>query len=121
MATYLKWPLQVGPDGRFVTTESPSEVWMNRMSQLLCSRMGERVMREDYGTTVPAAIFENALDNPDDAVRRAVRKWLPYVTVNSVDVLQFEAEYQVTVTFTTPEREMLTATVGVAVPGEGVQ
>jgi phage baseplate assembly protein W len=91
------------------------------MAQLLCSRLGERAMRLDYGTTVAEAIFENALDSPEEAIRKAVRKWLPHLVVDKVSVLKDTDAYQVTVTYTTPDRELLTSTVGLAVPGEGVR
>lgn len=119
MATYLSWPLRVGPDGRFGTATSPEEVWSNRMAQLLCARMGERAMRIDYGTTVANAIFENALDDPEGAIRAAVSKWLPYLVVDKVQIVKEQDTYQITVTYTTPEKELLTTTVGLAVPGEG--
>jgi phage baseplate assembly protein W len=118
MATYLKWPMQLGPDGRFAVAQTPSEVWINRVSQLLCARMGERVMRGDYGTNVAAALFENAMDDPETAIREAMKKWLPHLKVESVKVTQTLDTYQVGVSFSTPDNSLLEASVGVEVPGE---
>lgn len=118
MATYLRWPMQLGPDGRFAIATSPDEVWQDRMAQLICARMGERVMRTDYGTSVAAALFENALDDPDTAIRDAVRKWLPFITVEKVSISQVKDTYAIQVDYTTPDSTQLSTTVGLEVPGE---
>jgi phage baseplate assembly protein W len=120
MATFLSWPMRLGPDGRFRTATSPEEVWSNRLAQLVCARMGERVMREDYGTTLPQTIFENALDDPKSAITTAVGKWLPALSIDDVTVIKDEAAYQVTILFTTPEGKSLENKVSLAVTGEAL-
>lgn len=117
--TYLSWPMRVGPDGRIRTARTAEEVWSDRLSMLVCARMGERVMRGDYGTQVTNALFENGIDDPESAIRNAVSKWIPALVVEKVDVSQSEAAYRVVVTFTTPEGKSLTNEVSIAVPGEG--
>ena len=115
---YLAWPMELGPDGRFRVATSPEEVWSDRMAQLLCARTGERAMRGDYGTTVAKALFENALDDPEQAIRQAVTKWLPHLSIDSIKIVQVTDTYQITVTYSTPDKAMLTTTVGLAVPNE---
>jgi phage baseplate assembly protein W len=118
MATYLKWPMQLGPDGRFVVARTPDEVWAGRVSQVLCARMGERVMRDDYGTNLVASLFENALIQPEESVREALKKWLPHIKVESVSVNQVQDTYEVEVIYTTPDSSLLTTTVGIESPHE---
>jgi phage baseplate assembly protein W len=110
--------MELGPDGRFAVATSPDEVWADRLAQLVCARMGERVMRNDYGTNIAAALFENALDDPDTAIREAAQKWLPHITIQKVSVNQVQDTYQIQVDFTTPDNTPLSTTVGLEVPGE---
>ena len=111
MATYLSWPMVVDSAGHFRVATSPEEVWSNRLAQLICARMGERVMRSDYGTEVPNSLFENALIDPKEAIRTAATKWLPFLTIDDVQVKQDGDTYEVNVLYTTPERKHLSTSV----------
>lgn len=116
-ATYLSWPMQIGSDGRFRTTSNSPEVWSNRLAQLVCARMGERVMRPDYGTEFTNDLFQNALGDPNTSIRRAVTKWLPHLTIDNVKVTSVGATHEVVITYTTPNRQMLTTSVSVGTEG----
>ena len=115
---YLTWPMQLGPDGRFLASDNPDDVWAGRMAQVLCARTGERVMRDDYGTSVAEALFHNALDDPETAIREAVKKWLPNIQVDNVRITENVDAYSIVVEYTTPDRTVLTTSVGLAVPNE---
>jgi phage baseplate assembly protein W len=112
--TYLRWPMRVGVDGRFETTATPDMVWGNRVSQVLSARMGERVMRSDYGLGLAEFLFETSLgENPEETVRAAVQRWLPNIRVDEVHVEQRKETWNIEVLYTTPDGSQLTTTVGV--------
>lgn len=75
-------------------------------------------MRGDYGTDLASSLFENALIAPEDSVKDALRKWLPHIKVEAVNISQVQDTFEVEVIFTTPDNVTVTTSVGVVVPGE---
>jgi phage baseplate assembly protein W len=117
--TYLRWPLRVDASGRFETTSNPDDIWADRLVQVIACRVGERVMRSDYGTAVLENLWENDLGaDPKDVIRAAVARWLPHITVLDVIITQPDpAMYEVNVTYSTPDRKHLTTTIGLDATG----
>ena len=98
----LRWPMKVGPDGRFLLCGSIEEGWSQRLAALISTRIPERVMRVGYGCTLPDELFSPLPDSePDRAIRQAVGQWLPSLTVLDVRVISgvpdvlIEVDYRV--------------------------
>ena len=109
----------MGVDGKFETTADPDQVWANRVTMVVASRLGERVMRSDYGVALNELIFENSLgDTPEDSIRTAIVRWLPNITVQSVTITKPDtSSYEIIVMYSTPDRKYLTTTVGLDLAG----
>lgn len=112
--TYLRWPLRVDAGGRFETTSNSDEIWADRLVQVIACRVGERVMRSDYGTSVLETLWDvNLGPDPVDVIKAAVARWLPHITVLDVVITQPDpAAYEINVTYSTPDRKHLTTTIG---------
>lgn len=99
----LRWPLKVGPDGRFLLCGSREEGWSQRMAAVISTRIPERVMRSGYGCTLPDELFSPLPDSePNRAVRQAVNQWLPAITVQEVRVVSGVPNVAIEVDYVVP-------------------
>lgn len=84
-------PMRLDDYGRVVSSTLPDRVWADRVRTVLSTTVGERVMRPDYGSRIPYGLMEAMAELPqliEDAVRVAFLKFLPSLTLNSVQVLE---------------------------------
>ena len=99
----LRWPLKVGPDGRFLLCGSREEGWSQRVAAVVSTRLSERVMRTGYGCTLPDDLFSALPDNePNRAIRQAINQWLPAITVLDVRVITSAPDVLVEVDYLVP-------------------
>ena len=83
----LRWPLQVGPDGRMEMCSTLEEGWAQRVKMIVTTRLPERVMRTTYGCEVPDGLFAPVpMGDPKKAVRDALARWAPQIEVLDVEV-----------------------------------
>jgi len=107
----IRYPLGFSPEGFFFKTKTILEQSKANMRNLLLTSKGERVMQPTFGSNLKAILFDSfdeiTSDNIEEAIREAVNRQLPYITINDVIVVQDnQAENRVLVSvdyFTTLE------------------
>ena len=64
---------------------------------------GERYMQPNFGTILRTLLFEQNVDDLQDRIVEALEadigKWLPYITINGIEILQPEHELIIRVRF----------------------
>lgn len=100
----LKWPIELDESGKFALAGDIYDTWAQRVKALLSTRLGERVMRTDYGCGIVDDLFDpvSAMD-PEQQVRVAMGKWLPRLTVTNVLVSSLGSQVRIEVTYRTPD------------------
>ena len=88
--------LQFNQTKVFVSSVTNVEKSISNFKTLLLTKLGERIMQPDFGTTLYEAIFEPNDDNIKDfiveSIQTAVAKWLPQVNIASIEVLTNETD-----------------------------
>jgi phage baseplate assembly protein W len=88
----ITYPFALDPFGKTASTTDQRKIFQDRVLTLLSTAVGERPMRPTYGTNIALAMFENQ-GNVDkainDAIRSAISKWIPELTVNDVLIKGF--------------------------------
>ena len=84
----MNLPFGVDPQGRIAFTTDPQQVLRNRVTTVIATQLGERVMRPSYGTPLIDMLFEGDDDFTvsilADDIRRAVEEYEPGVTIQDV-------------------------------------
>ena len=75
----------------FEQTFTSFEAARANLRNLLLTRVGERVMQPEFGTTLHNVLFEPMDDNEfeeklTNSITNSVGLWLPYITVADIDV-----------------------------------
>lgn len=90
VAVGIKLPI-IGVDGRlFDLSYSTEEQAISNLKNLILTRQGERLMQPLFGTKLQDSLFEQNDDilkaSIKDSIERAVEFWLPYISINSLEV-----------------------------------
>ena len=103
-------PITHGPQGYFNQSRSVIEQVKSNLNLLLKTKKGERRMNPDFGSGLWNVLFENMSDDMtqiiDSTIRRDIAKWMSYVNVQSISVVNNEDNnynrLDVSVVFTVP-------------------
>jgi hypothetical protein len=103
-------PITHGPQGYFNQSYSAIEQVRSNLHLLLKTKKGERRMNPDFGSGLWNVLFENMADDMtpiiDSTIRRDIAKWMSYVNVQSVSVVNNKDNnynrLDVSVVFTVP-------------------
>lgn len=90
VAVGIKLPI-VGVDGRlFDLSYSTEDQAISNLKNLILTRQGERMMQPLFGTKLQDSLFEQNDDllkaSIKESIERAVEFWLPYISINSLEV-----------------------------------
>jgi uncharacterized protein len=81
------FPMQIDRRGRLSMSQGPTKI-EEAIRLVLGTRVGERVMRSQFGSQVPAMVFEPATAATAarlaDAIRSALAQWEPRIDVLEV-------------------------------------
>tara|TARA_B100000902_G_C27311075_1_gene918444 strand:- start:968 stop:1387 length:420 start_codon:yes stop_codon:yes gene_type:complete len=84
----LTFPLRVGTDNNFIRSQTLREQVSSNIKNLLLTHKGERVGQPNFGSRLPAILFEpidNTIgDKIEEAIHEALAEWLPYVVAENV-------------------------------------
>jgi phage baseplate assembly protein W len=85
----IKFPLQRSPKGAFETNDSTIDAVADDLRILLLTNYGERPIHYDFGANLRELIFlqgNSVGDSVRDAIIVAVEKWMPFVTLDDIQV-----------------------------------
>ena len=83
----LTFPMGRGKN-LFSRTKTIQEQAKYNLKTLLLTNLGERVHQNDFGSRLLEVVFEFKDDTLiEEVINEAVEKWLPYITINSVDTV----------------------------------
>ena len=88
----ISYPFTLNVFGETTSTTDQKKIYTDRVLTLLSTSIGERPMRPTYGTNLGLAMFENqgvAEVAIPAAIRSAIATWLPELTVNEINIKNF--------------------------------
>jgi len=113
MVTYgIDFPFRDSTKGDYVgMTETPEKEVRANLIHLLLTRKGSRYYLPDFGTRLYEYIFEQndlvTFNNIEDEVRSSVKKYIPNLDINSIQVMSAEDDPNETSTWAQQEDERL--------------
>ena len=99
----LTFPLRykAGSTGFFPRAKNVIEQASSNIKNLLLTIPGERVAQPNFGCELTSLIFEPQEEGLEErietAIEEALAQWLPYVTINTIDVVLSPNDNQVLV------------------------
>lgn len=96
MATYgIDYPFRDSTIGNYVKmTSTPEREVRANLIHLLLTRKGSRYFLPDFGTRLYEYIFEQndvvSFNHIEDEIREGVRKYIPNLDINSINVMSAE-------------------------------
>lgn len=97
-------PVERGPIGYYNQGLSTLSQVKSNLTNLILTRRGERVMQPEFGCRVHDYLFENITDdlvsNIRGSIEEAIQIWMPFLTVENIDVVKDEDRNQIFVTIT---------------------
>jgi phage baseplate assembly protein W len=114
----LKLPLSLDESGNLRIATTQKDIWADRVRIALGTRITERVMRPDYGTTIGAALFETVSITSEaitKEIRRVFHEQFSLLTLTSVVPSYNEASSTLTITviYLLPNKEEVVTEIGV--------
>jgi phage baseplate assembly protein W len=88
MSVAISFPYTLDPSGVAQVTSSASKIYLDRVLTLLSFYVGQRPMQPTYGVDWSKSLFENDSDARiaiPIAITEAISKWIPQVSVTSVE------------------------------------
>ena len=88
MTQAIGFPYTISPAGVVQPTESATKIYLDRVLTLLSYYVGQRPMLPTYGVDWSKSLFENENEAQiaiPIAIAEAIAKWIPEVSVTSVD------------------------------------
>lgn len=86
----LLLPVRLGSTGYFDQAFTSFEQARANLLNLLLTKKGERIMQPDFGSGLQSILFEQETENLpevlEDTITENVRFWLPYITIEEIDV-----------------------------------
>ncbi len=91
-------PIQIG-NTAFNQSFTTKEQVQSNLKNLLFTKKGERLMQPDFGCGLQELLFQQNDDNLEeqieDVINSAVETWLPYITINSINIVSDAAQKDV--------------------------
>jgi len=116
MSRAISFPYTIDPNGIAQYTESATKIYVDRVLTLLSYYVGQRPMLPTYGVNWSKSLFENDSDAQIAiplAISEAIAKWIPEVSVTSVDFVgnNFDGTENVIVSLKLPDDTLTSLTI----------
>jgi phage baseplate assembly protein W len=113
----LKLPLSLD-SGNLVLANTQNDIWADRVRIALGTRLGERVMRPNYGTKIGAALFDTVSSTSDvikKEISRVFHEQFPLLELTSVDTTFDETLNSLTINviYLLPNKDQAVTEVGI--------
>jgi phage baseplate assembly protein W len=99
-------PFRLDGYGKIAVSSTPETIWAGRVRSVIGTPIGGRVMRPDFGSTVPNSLMQ--ADVPgllETAVQSAAAQWLPDIRIVSLqadDTTYIDGESSIEVQYEIP-------------------
>ena len=112
----LKLPLSLD-SGNLVLAKTQNDIWADRVRIALGTRLGERVMRPNYGTKIGASLFDTVSSTSDvvkKEISRVFHEQFPLLELISVDAAFNETLNSLTINviYLLPNKDQAVTEVG---------
>jgi len=87
MSLSISYPYTLDSSGVVTSTADATKIYLDKVITLLSTNLGQRPLLPTYGVDWSSALFENdnnARKAIPQAIRAAVARWLPEITINNV-------------------------------------
>ena len=116
----IKYPFTTQSNGIVQTTDSSAKIYLDKVTTLLSTNVGQRPMLPTYGVDWSLALFENDGDVElalPRAINAAISTWIPSISVESINV---EPDYlngteNVTINLKLPDNTLTSLTINSSV------
>jgi phage baseplate assembly protein W len=117
-AIYL--PFQFDELGNVRKTYDQEKIFADRVSSVIGTAVGERVMRNDFGTSIRSSLFgtQSAMEDIiEETVREAFTNLLPLLSLGDITYTHDEVQntMEVSITYALPNRQISNVMVPVTV------
>ena len=118
MAEYaIALPFSVDSYGKISSTKDQSKIWADRVRSVLGTTIRERVIRPNFGTLIPFALFNTetgAVSQVEAEVNRAFAQQLSLLNLQTVNVTvdQYTNVLTVEAIYGLPNNEVVSTVVG---------
>ena len=85
----ISYPFVLDAFGKNKSTYEEAKIYLDKLVTLLSTQVNQRPMNPEYGTDLGYALFENDQDFAAavrSAITTAVSRWIPAITINSIDI-----------------------------------
>ena len=89
----ISLPFRLDSFGNVATSTDLPKIWGDKVKTVVSTALGERLMRSDFGCSLPNNLFEIAVDAPgfaDGQIQAAFTAWLPEVDFVRTDLEETE-------------------------------
>lgn len=113
----LSLPMSLDSGGNLLVAKTEDSIWSDRVKIALGTRLGERVMRPEYGSTIGNSLFSTVSsmeETVDREVQRVFNELFPLLELSDVS-FSFDTltgRLSVSVLYTLPNRQEVTTSVG---------
>lgn len=113
----LSLPMSLDSGGNLLVAKTEDRIWSDRVKIALGTRLGERVMRPEYGSKIGNNIFSTVSsmeETIDREVQRVFNELFPLLELNSIesDLDTLTNRLTVSVLYTLPNKTEVTTSVG---------
>jgi phage baseplate assembly protein W len=118
MAEYaISLPFSVDSYGKIASTKDQSKIWADRVRSVLGTTIRERVIRPNFGTLIPFALFNTetgAVSQVEAEVNKAFAQQLALLNLQKVNVTvdQYTNVLTVEAIYGLPNNEVVSTVVG---------
>jgi len=111
--TTIAYPFSISYQGTVATATDQTKIWQDKVLSVVGTCLNERVMLADFGSEIYTAQYltaDDALDKIPDYVASAFHRWLPDLTLVSVDG-SYDASIngvKVSITYRLPNKKQVT-------------
>lgn len=113
----ISLPFTVDAYGLVGSTSDQSKIWTDRVRSVIGTSLRERVLRPEFGTVIPFAMFET-MDDAGTEIRAEIEKafngQLPLLSLEKVELKIDESSSTIsaTITYDLPNNETVSTTIG---------
>ena len=113
----IQLPFSIDPYGKVSQTTSQSKIWADRVRSVIGTTLRERVMRPQFGTIIPYALFESsgtAVSEVTAEVSKAFTTQLPLLRLKNVNVTidEYTNILDTEIVYDLPNNEQVVTNVG---------